>query len=60
MFGTDPEYPSDPPVYKCGASIDYKILAGGKLKIDHPEMNGYILNDIINYNNLLYSCVAIF
>jgi hypothetical protein len=29
-YGPDPNGP-DPPIYKCGASIDYGIKAGGKM-----------------------------
>ena len=34
MFGAD-DFGEEPPVFKCGASIEYKIKAGGSNHIDN-------------------------
>ena len=50
MYGQDPSITGEP-VYKCGASIDFKIKAGGKFDIDNVRDNQTILFDVINFNN---------
>ena len=52
IFGPDPDGPT-PPIYKCGNSLEFQIMAGGKLDIDKVRENPTILYDFINYNNVL-------
>lgn len=50
-------------VYRCGASLEYGILAGhpvgGKL-VDDVRNNGDILFDIVNFNNAVQAMLTIF
>ena len=59
MYGQDPSTIGEP-VYKCGASIDFKIKAGGKLDIDNVRENQTILFDIINFNNFGNGFLTVF
>ena len=43
--------PEDLKVFKCGASIDYGIKAGGVDKIDATIFNEQILFDVVNFNH---------
>lgn len=59
IFGADPDGPS-PPVYKCGKSIDYGVMAGGEYDIDGVRANGDALFDLVNFNNIGSAMLTVF
>lgn len=52
--------PSDLNIFKCGQSWDYKIRAGGLMKIDQTIDNEQILFDIANFNHMGNAFLTIF
>lgn len=52
--------PEDLDVYKCGASFDYGIKAGGADKIDMTIENEQILFDVVNFNHMGLAFLTIF
>ena len=52
--------PEDLEVFKCGASIDYGIKAGGIDKIDNTIENEQILFDVVNFNHMGLAFLTIF
>lgn len=61
MFGfTEDEDFDGEEIYKCGASIDYGIKAGGEDKIDVTIENEQILYDVVNFNHMGLAFLTIF
>lgn len=52
--------PEDLTVFKCGASIDYGVKAGGIDKIDDTISNEQILFDVVNFNHMGLAFLTIF
>lgn len=59
IFGPDPDGPL-PTVFKCGASIDFGVKAGGVNDIDGVKQNESILFDLVNFNSLGNAMLTIF
>jgi hypothetical protein len=47
-------------IYKCGASIDFGVKAGGKNKWDQTISNEQILFDVVNFNHMGLAFLTIF